>query len=157
MDEARHSAVSAACTTEGVREYWECSGCGIIFDDGNGTTELNEIPVIAALGHSWNNGEITTPATETTEGVKTYTCTACGETKTESIPNYKDTAEEPVVPPKNDVSETVLIPAQKDNNTQQQTALPNTGDTAPIAVVFILMLMSAFLTVISVKLIKKNK
>lgn len=37
--------------------------------------------------HTWNDGEITTPATCTTDGVMTYTCTACGKaTKTETIP-----------------------------------------------------------------------
>ena len=36
--------------------------------------------------HTWNNGEITKPATVTEEGVKTFTCTVCGNTKTESIP-----------------------------------------------------------------------
>ena len=35
--------------------------------------------------HTWNEGEITTPATKTTPGVKTYTCTVCGRTRTESI------------------------------------------------------------------------
>ncbi len=37
--------------------------------------------------HHWNNGTITTQATCTTAGVKTYTCTdsGCGETKTETI------------------------------------------------------------------------
>ena len=37
--------------------------------------------------HTWNTGEITTPATCTTDGVMTYTCQACGKaTKTEVIP-----------------------------------------------------------------------
>lgn len=35
--------------------------------------------------HTWNEGEITTKATCTTDGVKTYKCTECGETKTEAI------------------------------------------------------------------------
>ena len=35
--------------------------------------------------HAWNKGVVTTPATETTEGVKTYTCTVCGNTKTAKI------------------------------------------------------------------------
>ncbi len=35
--------------------------------------------------HSWNDGEITTPATHLTVGIKTYTCSDCGETKTEEI------------------------------------------------------------------------
>ena len=39
-----------------------------------------------ALGHAWDNGKVTKPATETETGVKTFTCTRCGETKTETIP-----------------------------------------------------------------------
>ena len=35
--------------------------------------------------HVWNEGVITTQPTETTEGVKTYTCTVCGNTKTATI------------------------------------------------------------------------
>ena len=36
--------------------------------------------------HTWNAGVITTPATCTEAGVKTYTCTVCGRTRTESVP-----------------------------------------------------------------------
>ena len=36
--------------------------------------------------HKWNDGEITTEPTEEKEGVKTFTCTDCGATKTESVP-----------------------------------------------------------------------
>ena len=39
-----------------------------------------------ALGHAWDNGKVTKEPTETETGVKTFTCTRCGETKTESIP-----------------------------------------------------------------------
>ncbi len=35
--------------------------------------------------HTWNAGEITTPATATADGIKTFTCSACGATKTESV------------------------------------------------------------------------
>lgn len=35
--------------------------------------------------HTWNDGVVTTPATCTESGVKTYICTVCGETKTEAI------------------------------------------------------------------------
>ncbi|MDO5425335.1 MAG: GDSL-type esterase/lipase family protein [Eubacteriales bacterium] len=35
--------------------------------------------------HIWDSGEVTTEATCTKKGVKTYTCTLCDETKTESI------------------------------------------------------------------------
>lgn len=36
--------------------------------------------------HIWNDGEITTLPTCGKEGVKTFTCTGCGETKYESVP-----------------------------------------------------------------------
>ena len=35
--------------------------------------------------HDWDNGTVTTPATCTTSGVKTYTCHGCRTTKTELI------------------------------------------------------------------------
>ena len=46
--------------------------------------------------HVWDNGKVTKEPTETETGVKTFTCTRCGETKTETIPalshehSYKD-------------------------------------------------------------------
>ena len=36
--------------------------------------------------HAWNNGTVTTAATCTSTGVKTFTCSVCKETKTEDIP-----------------------------------------------------------------------
>ena len=36
--------------------------------------------------HQWNGGEVTTEPGYGKEGVMTYTCTHCGETKTEAIP-----------------------------------------------------------------------
>ena len=54
-----------------------CSNCG----------EIVSTKVIPATGaHTWDNGTVTTEPTETTPGVRTYTCTVCGEVKTEVIP-----------------------------------------------------------------------
>lgn len=36
--------------------------------------------------HQWNDGEITTPPTETENGIRTKTCLACGETKDFDVP-----------------------------------------------------------------------
>ena len=36
--------------------------------------------------HTWNAGEVITPATHTTVGEKKYTCTECELTKIEEIP-----------------------------------------------------------------------
>lgn len=84
--------VAATCTTTGVKEHYKCANvaCGKLFDKN--TADKQEVTLasltIAALDHQWNDGEITTAATCTTDGVKTFTCTreGCGETKTETIP-----------------------------------------------------------------------
>lgn len=36
--------------------------------------------------HTWNGGIISTPSSCIMSGIRTYTCTTCGETKTETIP-----------------------------------------------------------------------
>lgn len=69
---------------------------------------------------------------------------------------YEDGDEVTLEPPKNDAPDAAVTPV-KNNNKTQQTASPNTGDTASVAVAFMLMLISAFFAVISVKHIKKNQ
>ena len=39
--------------------------------------------------HSWDAGTVTTAATYTADGLKTYACTVCGQTKTESVPKLE--------------------------------------------------------------------
>ncbi len=69
-------AVEATCTTPGKTEGKHCSVCNEIL------VAQTEIP---AKGHSWNEGEVTTAPTCEGNGVKTYTCMVCHETKTEAI------------------------------------------------------------------------
>lgn len=51
--------------------YKLCTKCGEHFE---------------TAAHNWDAGVITTPATHTETGVKTYTCTTCAATKTEDVP-----------------------------------------------------------------------
>ena len=69
-------AIEATCTTPGKTEGKHCSVCNKVL------VAQEEIP---AKGHSWNEGEITTAPTCENAGVKTFTCTVCSETKTETI------------------------------------------------------------------------
>lgn len=71
------NAKEATCTEDGYTGDEVCTVCGVTVSKG---------AVIAAKGHTYDNGVITKQPTETEEGIKTYTCTICGETKTESIP-----------------------------------------------------------------------
>jgi hypothetical protein len=43
--------------------------------------------------HEWNSGVVTKEATESETGVKTYTCTECSETKTETIQKLAPTVQ----------------------------------------------------------------
>lgn len=79
-------ANAATCTKEGNSAYWVCKSCGKYYSDAEGKYEIKENEwIIPAAGHSWNDGEVTKEATCTEPGVKTFTCTVCGETKTEDI------------------------------------------------------------------------
>ena len=70
------NTVPATCGEAG-RVDTICSNCG----------EVIATKVIPATGaHTWDNGTVTTEPTETAPGVRTYTCTVCGQTKNEIIP-----------------------------------------------------------------------
>ena len=70
------NTVPATCGADGRIET-VCSNCG----------EVIATEVIPATGaHTWDNGTVTTEPTETTPGVRTFTCAVCSQTKTEVIP-----------------------------------------------------------------------
>ena len=73
------NATEATCEVGGT--YDEVVYCTVCKKELSRTTVKTE-----AKGHKWNNGKVTTEPTYAEEGVKTYTCTACGATKTEVIP-----------------------------------------------------------------------
>ena len=54
-----------------------CSNCGEV-------VSTRELPPTGA--HVWGNGVVTTAPTETTPGVRTFTCTVCGDIREETIP-----------------------------------------------------------------------
>ncbi|MGN0666469.1 MAG: DUF4214 domain-containing protein, partial [Huintestinicola sp.] len=106
--------VPETCTTDGVKAHYECD-CGKLFDDAAAATEttLSELKIAAhhtygtewvsdndddhyhvcsvcgdktdITAHSYDNGVITTPATEQTTGIKTYICSVCRHEKEEIL------------------------------------------------------------------------
>ena len=54
-----------------------CDNCGEVIS-------TRELPPTGA--HVWDNGVVTTAPTETTPGVRTFTCTVCGDIREETIP-----------------------------------------------------------------------
>lgn len=101
-------AVPATCMTAGKTEGKKCSVCGEVLEAQQEVPATGHTPdsfwtygaiadkhykkcltcgeMIETADHTWNDGEITTEPTTTTEGVKSYTCTACGDTKKEVLP-----------------------------------------------------------------------
>ena len=62
-DEVSHNAKDPTCEEAGWDAYVTCSRCDY-------TTKSET----SSIGHDWNEGVVTTPATATAAGVKTYTC-----------------------------------------------------------------------------------
>ena len=100
------------CTSEGVMTY-TCSNCGDRYTEPIEKLSHNYAGVVTAptcenqgyttytcyecgdsyvddyvdaLGHDWDDGVVTIPATHETEGEMIYTCNNCGETRIEVIP-----------------------------------------------------------------------
>ena len=75
------------CESAGIRTY-TCSICDDTYTQ-----------IVAALGHSYDNGVVTKQLTCTANGVKTFTCSACSCTRTETIAklghNYQSTVNKP--------------------------------------------------------------
>ena len=116
------AAVAATCTSTGLTEGSHCSVCDEVLVAQTVIAKLShayETTVIApsceeggytkhvcstcgdsytsdeteATGHNWDDGVITKEPTEDADGVKTYTCSSCGETRTESIVSQPQTGD----------------------------------------------------------------
>lgn len=76
VNQITKDAKEASCKSEGYTGDVYCQDCNELLEEGQ---------VIPKTDHAWNKGEVTTSSTCTTEGIRTYTCTSCGITKTEAI------------------------------------------------------------------------
>ncbi|MDO4287045.1 MAG: S-layer homology domain-containing protein [Eubacteriales bacterium] len=86
-----HKATDATCTQAGETVY-----TATVQFDGN--TYMDTMTVeIPATGHIWGEGILTKAPTTTEEGIQTYTCTVCMQTKTEPV--SKLASETPPAPP----------------------------------------------------------
>ena len=65
-----------SCNVDGYTGDIYCEKCGMLLEEGK---------AIARSGHSWNFGEVTKKASCTENGIRTFTCMVCGETKTETV------------------------------------------------------------------------
>ena len=85
--EVEDPAVEATCVKEGKTAGKHCSVCKTV------TLEQKVVP--ATGQHSWDEGKITKKPTKTEEGIKTYTCTSCQQTKWETIQKLNGDTDNP--------------------------------------------------------------
>ena len=84
--------------------------------------------------HTWNDGQVTTAATCTENGVMTYTCTMCGDTKTEVIPATGHAYGEPVWKWTDDFKATATFTCANDTtHVENVTAEVTSAVTTPAA------------------------
>ena len=114
-DYINHDAMAPTCETDGYKAYVTCSRCdyttfekveklghdySILLEHKDSTCSERGYDLYLCSHrdstlykfydlkeHSWDNGVVTTEPTAEKPGVKTYTCTECGATKT--VPLYK--------------------------------------------------------------------
>ncbi|MCR4607572.1 MAG: hypothetical protein K5771_07595 [Oscillospiraceae bacterium] len=67
----------ATCTMAGISAYWQCSVCGDLFSDSEGTESITTAAAISALGHDY--AAVVTDPTCTGQGYTTHTCSRCGD------------------------------------------------------------------------------
>lgn len=72
----RETVVTEATCEQAGEQQLVCTQCKNVL----------ETIILPRKEHTWDEGEVTTPATITAAGVRTYTCKICGVTKTEEIP-----------------------------------------------------------------------
>ena len=122
--------VAATCTTDGSYDtVVYCTVCG---------EELSrETTTVDALGHSYDNGVVTTAPTCEGAGVKTFTCSVCGDTYIEAVSATGHTEGEEVT--ENEVAATCTANGSYDTVvyctvcgaeiSRETTTVPATGHT----------------------------
>ena len=118
----KEKETAPSCTEDGSYENVVfCTVC---------STELSRDTVIVpATGHNWNNGVVTLEPTTEAEGVRTYTCSLCGNTRTETIAKLPPETEAPTEPVETE-TETKAPEAEEPKETETETESPETEKPA---------------------------
>lgn len=118
----KEKETAPSCTEDGSYENVVfCTVC---------STELSRDTVIVpATGHNWNNGVVTLEPTTEAEGIRTYTCAACGNTRTETIAKLPPETEAPTEPAETE-TETKTPETEEPKETETETKAPETEEPA---------------------------
>ena len=73
------AAKEATCAEAGHQEYWQCSVCGKLFSDENGTLETTEDALKTTTAHSLTKTEKVDATCTTAGNIEYWTCSSCGK------------------------------------------------------------------------------
>lgn len=130
----------------------------VVTGDYARTTHFVTFVEIHINGHVWDEGVVTKEPTETEDGIRTYTCSACKETKTEVIPKLGSEGGDGtgVQPPEGDdpTDDTPEVtPTDKADNASKAV---NTGDDNMLFLT-VAVLIAACVALAAMLKMKKNK
>lgn len=108
-----HTHTPATALTSDATGHWHACTCDEKFD---------------FAAHTFNAGTITTPATETTAGVKTYTCTVCSYSKTETIPATGVTPSPAPGTPSHNYTGGVVVPVINNGSNSKTPSISGDND-----------------------------
>ncbi len=161
----------ASCTEKGYTGDRKCVSCGIMIETGYETESLGHLTefwyqntlehwhvcsrcniIFDTAEHIWDNGSVAKEPTEAENGIKTYTCTVCGETKAERLDKIEPGPVAPTEPntePESVTAESVIMEQSETAEKEENKDLPNTGDFSEIgqtlAIIVISGIVFAFL------------
>ena len=115
-------ATAASLQTAGSFSYEITKAGAYVFTAADAAGNLASVRFTVNADHTWDGGVIQTEPTTTTTGVKLYTCTVCGATKTEELPMV--TTEEPTT------TEAPTTTEEPTTATQAPTTAPSTAPSS---------------------------
>ena len=118
----KEKETSPSCTEDGSYE-------NVVFCTVCNTELSRDTVIVPATGHDWNNGVVTLEPTTEAEGIRTYTCAACGNTRTETIAKLPPETEAPTEPAETE-TETKTPETEEPKETETETKAPETEEPA---------------------------
>ena len=111
-------ATEATCAKEGYTGDTVCTACTEVVTQGTS---------IAKKAHTWNDGETTKNPTCISTGVKTITCTACGDTKTDTLStvDHNDLYHDRLDGTHSHTCTTCTLSENKEHNADPDSAIPH--------------------------------
>lgn len=122
-------ATAASVQTAGSFSYEITKAGAYVFTATDAAGNLASVRFTVNADHTWDDGVIQTEPTTTATGVKLYTCTVCGATKTEELPMV--TTEAPTTTTEAPTTTTEAPTTTTEAPTTTTTEAPTTTTVAP--------------------------